>query len=101
MYDGDSRSHCHHDFALQSNEILRTIGDSLLAFMLLSSSPLDDDHSLLKLDDRPIQDRSVMILTVFCSLLTLHLSYHSEQCAGSSRYAIICQEQYPCDVIDA
>jgi len=101
MYDGDSRSHYYDDFALQSNETLRAIGDPLLAFMLLSSGPLDDDHSLLKLDDRPVQARSVMILTVFSSLLTLRLSYHSERCAGNSMCAILCQKQYPCDMVDS
>ena len=69
---------------------LRAIGDPLLAFMLLSSGPLDDDHSLLKLDDWPVQVRSVMIVSVFCRLLTLRLNYRSGRYAGSSKCAVLC-----------
>jgi hypothetical protein len=35
-------------------EILRVVGDTLLAFVLLCGGPLDDNHALLELDDRPI-----------------------------------------------
>ena len=37
-----------------SQEILRAVGDTLLAFVMLSGGPLDDHHALLELDDRPI-----------------------------------------------
>jgi hypothetical protein len=37
-------------------EILRAVGDTLLALVLLGSGPFDDDHTLLELDDRPIGD---------------------------------------------
>jgi hypothetical protein len=37
-----------------NQEIVRAVGDTLLAFMLLSGSPLDENHTLLELDDRPV-----------------------------------------------
>jgi hypothetical protein len=37
-----------------TQEILRAVGDTLLAFMLLSGGPLDKNHTLLELDDRPV-----------------------------------------------
>ena len=54
MYDGDSRSHCYRDSALQSKETLRDVGNTLLAFMLFGSRPLNNDHALLELHHRPI-----------------------------------------------
>jgi hypothetical protein len=39
-----------------SQEILRAVGDALLAFMLLGGGPLDENHTLLEFDDRPAGD---------------------------------------------
>jgi hypothetical protein len=54
--------------------ILRAVGDTLLAFMLLRGGPFDDNHALLELDDRPLE-KSDQCASRQCHIDHLHCVY--------------------------